>query len=459
MDRDSAKQIILASLPNYLAQKGIDPSRKFLCLNPEHQDHSPSMHYDRRRNRCHCFSCGCDVDVFNLIQWDYNTDSFKDTFGIACDLFGLTVESRKDKQKEKPKIKPAQKERTRFSEIKKAAPEICDKVYRTMQILSPLTDADVRYLEEKRGLSKERSKKDYLRMVTAPEEREKLVRKLSKLTGYTKDVLKYVPGFFIDKKTGKLDYSGDNIPSVSHGTRWCNNAGIGILIHDADGYAVAIQIRRDTANKGNRYCWFTSIFAVDNDDYDGGSTPGAAKDIIIPDNPRNCLCITEGRFKSEILAANRNIVISIQGVSAWKGVDEIIGKLREERDIKSIYLMFDSDIMGNRQVFNTISDMARTLAERIPDLKINFAVWKIEYGKGIDDCILAGNISHVKYVDAKFFMDVCNNTFNMLLKKYNVESFRKMSAEDRKEFKKILQKENEKIIFNKKQGEVPKEAA
>ena len=65
----------------------------------------------------------------------------------------------------------------------------------------------------------------------------------------------------------------------------------------------------------------------------------------------------------------------------------------------------------------------------------------------------------MKYVDAKFFMDVCNNTFNMLLKKYNVESFRKMSAEDRKEFKKILQKENEKIIFNKKQGEVPKEAA
>ena len=114
MDRDSAKQIILASLPNYLAQKGIDPSRKFLCLNPEHQDHSPSMHYDRRRNRCHCFSCGCDADIFNLIQWDYNTDSFKDTFGIACDLFGLTVESRKDKQKEKPKIKPAQKERTKI---------------------------------------------------------------------------------------------------------------------------------------------------------------------------------------------------------------------------------------------------------------------------------------------------------------------------------------------------------
>ena len=96
-------------------------------------------------------------------------------------------------------------------------------------------------------------------MVTAPEDRKKLIRKLIKLTGYTKDTLKYVPGFFIDKNTGALDYSGDNVPSISHGTNWCNNAGIGILIRNIDGQAVAIQIRRDTASKGNRYCWFTSI--------------------------------------------------------------------------------------------------------------------------------------------------------------------------------------------------------
>ena len=46
MDRDTAKEIILASLPNYLAQKGVNFSggRKFTCLNPDHQDHSPSMH-------------------------------------------------------------------------------------------------------------------------------------------------------------------------------------------------------------------------------------------------------------------------------------------------------------------------------------------------------------------------------------------------------------------------------
>ena len=256
-----------------------------------------------------------------------------------------------------------------------------------------------------------------------------------------------------------LDYSGDDTPSVSHGTRWCNNAGIGILIHDADGYAVAVQIRRDTASKGNRYCWFTSIFAVDSIDYDGGSTPGAAKDIIIPENPRGCLCITEGRFKSEILAANRNITISIQGVSSWKGIDEIINKLREQHEIKSIYLMFDSDILGNRQVFNTISEMARMLMEKVPDLKIKFAIWKIGYGKGIDDCILAGNIREVRYIDAISFMNTCNEAFDMLLKKYEVKSFKKMKSEDRKVFAKHLQAENERRLFGEKAGNKPEEAA
>lgn len=161
-------------------------------------------------------------------------------------------------------------------------------------------------------------------------------------------------------------------------------------------------------------------------------------------------CITEGRFKSEMLAANGNMVISIQGVSSWKGIDEIILKMREEHNIESIFMMFDSDIMGNRQVFNSISAMTIMLANKIPDLKIRFAVWGIKYGKGVDDCVLAGNIKYVKYVDAAQFISVCNNTFDMLLKKYNVESFKKMKGEDRKEFSKILQKENERALLNSK---------
>lgn len=66
---------------------------------------------------------------------------------------------------------------------------------------------------------------------------------------------------------------------------------------------------------------------------------------------------------------------------------------------------------------------------------------------------------HVKYVDAAQFISVCNNTFDMLLKKYNVASFKKMKSEDRKEFSKILQKENERALLNSKAKSNPKEAA
>lgn len=444
MDRETAKNIISSSLPQYLAQKGINLGRPFLCLNPEHVDHSPSMSYDRRRNRCHCFSCGIDADIFDIIQWDYNTSGFAEAFDIACDLFGLDIEKRE--RKEKPKIKPAKEIRyTKNADVKRAEPEVCDKVYNTLKKLSPLTEKDKKYLSEIRGLSEKRIKKDYFRLIIDDNERQKMTDKIEKLTGYSKDVIKYVPGFFVRKDTGKLDY--------------CNEAGIGILIRNAEGLATAVQIRRDTAEKKKRYCWFTSIFAVDSPACDGGSTPGAQKDIMIPDNHKKCLCITEGRFKSEMLAANGNMVISIQGVSSWKGIDEIILKMREEHNIESIFMMFDSDIMGNRQIFNSISAMTIMLANKIPDLKIRFAVWGIKYGKGVDDCVLAGNIKHVKYVDAAQFISVCNNTFDMLLKKYNVASFKKMKSEDRKEFSKILQKENERALLNSKAKSNPKEAA
>ena len=115
--------------------------------------------------------------------------------------------------------------------------------------------------------------------------------------------------------------------------------------------------------------------------------------------------------------------------------------------------MFDSDILGNRQVFNTISEMARMLMEKVPDLKIKFAIWKIGYGKGIDDCILAGNIREVRYIDAISFMNTCNEAFDMLLKKYEVKSFKKMKSEDRKIFGKYLQEENEKRLLCKNKKE------
>ena len=51
-------------LLDYLHSRGINPRRRFRCLNPDHLDRDPSMGYDSRRCKVHCFACGADYDLF-----------------------------------------------------------------------------------------------------------------------------------------------------------------------------------------------------------------------------------------------------------------------------------------------------------------------------------------------------------------------------------------------------------
>ena len=55
---------------DYLRARGIDPRRRFRCLNPDHLDRNPSMAYDARRHKVHCFACSADYDLFDLLTLD-----------------------------------------------------------------------------------------------------------------------------------------------------------------------------------------------------------------------------------------------------------------------------------------------------------------------------------------------------------------------------------------------------
>ncbi len=62
-------------LRDYLHAKGINPSRRFRCLNPDHADRHPSMSYDANRQKVHCFACGADYDLFDLLALDESLSS------------------------------------------------------------------------------------------------------------------------------------------------------------------------------------------------------------------------------------------------------------------------------------------------------------------------------------------------------------------------------------------------
>lgn len=54
-------------LPEYLERLGLSTDKPFTCLNPEHEDKSPSMSYDAKHQRVKCFGCGATWDLFDLI--------------------------------------------------------------------------------------------------------------------------------------------------------------------------------------------------------------------------------------------------------------------------------------------------------------------------------------------------------------------------------------------------------
>ena len=75
-------------LADYLHLKGINPARRFRCLNPEHTDRNPSMGYDTRRHKVHCFACGADYDLFDLLMIDEGLATSGAALERARELFG-----------------------------------------------------------------------------------------------------------------------------------------------------------------------------------------------------------------------------------------------------------------------------------------------------------------------------------------------------------------------------------
>ncbi len=93
MDREQARDTVKGYLGDYLSSKGINTRKPFNCLNPDHADQHPSMSYDRRRQRCKCFSCGVSYDIFDLIRIDYGLTDDKDVFNKAYELYNITIDS------------------------------------------------------------------------------------------------------------------------------------------------------------------------------------------------------------------------------------------------------------------------------------------------------------------------------------------------------------------------------
>ena len=63
-------------LEEYLQRKGINTKELFRCISPNHEDKNPSMSFYAKKNKCTCFACGKNYDIFDLVKMEYGLKTF-----------------------------------------------------------------------------------------------------------------------------------------------------------------------------------------------------------------------------------------------------------------------------------------------------------------------------------------------------------------------------------------------
>ena len=108
-DLESVKRELKSKLPDYLKDLGLikKHNSKFKCINPDHEDSSPSMSIYSLQDGtkiAHCFGCGASYDIFHvnhhingapIVGYEFITDNIAklaEHFGIDLELRPMTPE-------------------------------------------------------------------------------------------------------------------------------------------------------------------------------------------------------------------------------------------------------------------------------------------------------------------------------------------------------------------------------
>jgi DNA primase catalytic core len=69
LNLEAANAAIKPFLNQYLQEHGIDTTKNFKCLNPKHEDSTPSMTTKQDPERAYCFGCGQVLDIFTAANF------------------------------------------------------------------------------------------------------------------------------------------------------------------------------------------------------------------------------------------------------------------------------------------------------------------------------------------------------------------------------------------------------
>lgn len=104
---------------NYLNTTDYYNRKFFKCRNPLHSDNSPSMKYNPKNNKVHCFSCGVTYNLISLIQIDKECDYKQALDYIKTNLTQVEPLKTHDNARESPTTSFSKKIEYNYEYLKK----------------------------------------------------------------------------------------------------------------------------------------------------------------------------------------------------------------------------------------------------------------------------------------------------------------------------------------------------
>ncbi|AUM93799.1 TPA: DUF3854 domain-containing protein [Clostridium botulinum] len=410
----------------------------YMGICPFHNDHKiGSFIVTPSKGIWKCFTCDVGGDAIQFIALYDKVNYVEAAFNIGLEfnlISSVEYEQYFSKRKYKAKeIKNIQKKymvKINNLESTKANSYTLNKVYEIFTSCCDIYSAHYIHLLTKRQIAPHRINRDYF---TFPTRKiwNQFVDKLNKC-GYNEKILESIPGFYFDIKRNQYTFA--------------QYKGIGIKIRNTKGEIVGIQIRKDKKRnkQDQRYIWFSSSFAnleENKDKYKLGTGAGSPIDVVYPSQITNnpTLSITEGRFKAEKLAERGVIAISVQGVTTWRKIIEVIEEIKRLQQYKEainkfhlycqykgiknkkipIYICFDADMIGNFQVYTQGKKMSDAIEKKFHEYKIIYLQWNEKYGNGIDDLIINNQANKARRFKKETLDYIYGSLISNILKEYH----------------------------------------
>lgn len=395
---------------------------EYLALCPFHNDRKlGSFLINPNKGIFKCFSCGIGGDAIEFVSLYKKTSPLEAAAEIAFNKGLINIfeyekyiynstDLQYEPRKKKPVIRKYKRRNSNYilDEIGlKTDNKKLDKAYNIFLDKLELSEEHKEHLINTRDISMDIIEKRKYKAYPTYEEIKSIFSKLYLEYEDLDNIFKGVPGFYKKRVGDKWEW------------RMVYNEGIIIPIRNAKEQIIALQIRADRKKtNGIRYSWFSSGHHVYTDNTRFGVSSGTPLDVVYPENrPNNILFITEGRFKSEIIAKEINSTcISVQGIGNWNGIEREIyeaedylkQKYKEFLGFVKIYIAFDMDIYTNSQGYQQLKKMSDCIQNEFLMKEICYIEWDKEY-KGIDDFILNNKMNKTedygklfKLVDKEF---------------------------------------------------------